>query len=221
MEPVAGKEGKRRSARAEVFQLTLVVALALLLAFAVQAYAVKPYAIPSGSMQPTLEPGQRVLVDRATEHLGYTPAIGDVIVFNPPLSAVPAEWPAGSDFRECAQSSKEREPGAVCAVSGSEPAGEAFIKRVVAGPGDTLSIRRGIPFVNGEPVEGDWSTIPCGAGPGCDFPREVTIPDDSYFVMGDNRPDSEDSRFWGPVPRDWIIGRAMATYWPPSRVGGL
>jgi signal peptidase I len=221
MHRAEGNEGKSGSARAEIFQLALIVATAVLLAFAVQAYAVKPFMIPSGSMRPTLEPGQRVLVDRATEHLGYTPEIGDDVVFNPPLSAVPAEWPKDADFHECAESSKEREPGTVCSVSGAEHADQAFIKRVVAGPGDTLSIRRGIPIVNGEPVEGDWRTIPCGNGPGCDYPTEIVVPDDSYFMMGDNRPGSEDSRFWGPVPRDWIIGRAMVTYWPPSRIGGL
>jgi signal peptidase I len=211
MDRTEGSEGRTRSARAEVFQLALIVATAVLLAFAVQAYAVKPFKIPSGSMLPTLEPGQRVLVDRATEHLGYTPKIGDVVVFNPPQSAVRAGIP------KCA----EPEPRTVCAVSGSEHADQAFIKRVVAGPGDTLSVRGGTPIVNGKPVVGDWRTIPCGHASGCDFPREIVVPDDSWFMMGDNRPGSDDSRFWGPVPRDWIIGRAVVTYWPPSRIGGL
>jgi signal peptidase I len=51
------------------------------------------------------------------------------------------------------------------------------------------------------------------------LPQEITIPADHYFMMGDNRGESDDSRFWGPIPRDWIIGKAFATYWPPSRVG--
>ena len=53
------------------------------------------------------------------------------------------------------------------------------------------------------------------------LPDPITVPDDEYFMMGDNRPNSEDSRFWGPVPRDWIIGQAFLTYWPPNRAGGL
>ena len=100
-------------------------------------------------------------------------------------------------------------------------ADENFIKRIVAGPGDTLSIEDGIPIVNGEPFEGDWEIRPCRGIGGCDFPREITIPPDHYFMMGDNRGASDDSRYWGPVPRDWIIGEAFFTYWPPKRIGFL
>ena len=63
-------------------------------------------------------------------------------------------------------------------------------------------------------------TRPCGGfSAACNLPRPITIPPDHYFMMGDNRGESQDSRFWGPVPRDWIIGEAFATYWPPDRVG--
>ena len=62
---------------------------------------------------------------------------------------------------------------------------------------------------------------PCGGGEGCDFPTEITIPAGMYFMMGDNRGSSDDSRFWGPVPEKWIIGQAFATYWPPKRIGLL
>jgi signal peptidase I len=64
-------------------------------------------------------------------------------------------------------------------------------------------------------------TEPCGGGEACDLPREIRIPADHYFMMGDNRGSSDDSRFWGPVPRKWIIGEAFATYWPPKRIGLL
>jgi signal peptidase I len=103
-------------------------------------------------------------------------------------------------------------------------ADDNFIKRVVAGPGDTLEIDNGIPVVNGRPVEGDWTIRPCRqstGGLGCNFRNPITIPADHYFMMGDNRGHSDDSRFWGPVPRDWIVGQAVLTYWPPDRIGTL
>jgi signal peptidase I len=199
--------------RKPVFETVFVVAVAISLALGVQAYAVKPYQIPSESMEPTLEPGQRVLVNRLSEHLGWDPDPGDIIVFHPPVNAVdPGE--------ECTDSM--RAPGQACAVHGAAPADDTFIKRVVAGPGDRLSIVDGIPVVNGERFTGDWEIVPCSEGDhDCDFPAEITVPAGEYFMLGDNRPGSDDSRFWGPVPRDWIIGEAIATYWPPNRLGGL
>jgi signal peptidase I len=89
---------------------------------------------------------------------------------------------------------------------------------VVAGPGDTLAINNGHPVVNGEEAQEDFIR-PCDGNPKCNLPDEITIPPDHYFMMGDNRGQSDDSRFWGPVPRDWIIGEAFFTYWPPERVG--
>ncbi len=215
---VAGAYG---SGRRRLMGIAFTVSVALLLAIAVQSYAVKPYAIPSGSMAPTLQVGQRVIVDRFSERLGSQPAIGDVLVFTPPLNAVPEEQEGGARLPECATPPVEREPGQPCSREGGQPAEQAYIKRVVAGPGDRLKILGGIPIVNGQPVKGDWETVPCRGALACRFPAEITIPPEHYFMMGDNRPDSEDSRFWGPIPAEWIIGRAVATYWPLNRIGGL
>ena len=89
------------------------------------------------------------------------------------------------------------------------------------GPATRLRIENGVPIVNGEtPLDEDY-TRPCRGLGGCDFATEITIPDDHYFMMGDNRGASDDSRYWGPVPRDWIIGKAFFTYWPPKRIGIL
>jgi len=204
-------ERLRALRRRPIFELAFVVATALLLAVAMQAYAIKPYRIPSGSMEPTLDIGQRVLVNRLSTRLGDDPDPGDIVVFHPPTSALKA---GGT---QC-EASAIQLPDQVCPRPGSTPADATFIKRVVARPGDHLKIVDGVPIVNGRRVEGDWQTIPC---PSCDYPTAITVPPDDYFVMGDNRPNSDDSRFWGPVPRDWIIGKAVLTYWPPDRVGAL
>ena len=201
---------KPTSRRGALFELVLVAALAISLALAVQAFAVKPYQIPSESMKPTLEVGQRVLVNRFSHQLGGDPEIGDIVVFHPPRGALSG--------RECGI---EPAQGQACAQPVTEMADTNFIKRVVAGPGDRLRIEGGIPIVNGEPLEGNWEIRPCRGLGGCDFETEITIPPEHYFMMGDNRGASKDSRFWGPVPRDWIIGQAFATYWPPKRIGTL
>jgi signal peptidase I len=188
----------------------VIVALAIGLALGIQAFVVKPYQIPSESMEPTLDIGQRVLVNRVFTRLGADPSPGDVVVFHPPQGAL--------DGDKCGAPTETGQP---CSEPTSDEADENFIKRVVAGPGDTLKIENGIPIVNGEPFEGDWEIRPCRGQSTCDFPHEITIPPDHYFMMGDNRGASDDSRYWGPVPRDWIIGQAFFTYWPPDRIGIL
>ncbi len=69
--------------------------------------------------------------------------------------------------------------------------------------------------------EKDPYIAPCNGSGSCDFAGTITIPHGDYFMMGDNRGQSDDSRFWGPVPKSWIIGQAFFTYWPPDRVGTL
>ena len=87
-------------------------------------------------------------------------------------------------------------------------------------PGDKIKIENGRVIRNGTALKEPYAR-PCGTAPGCDYPQEITIPKDHYFMMGDNRGSSDDSRFWGPVPRGWIIGQAFFTYWPPDRIGLL
>jgi signal peptidase I len=196
------------SASGSLLELIMIVAVALGLALGIQAFLVKPYRIPSESMVPTLEVGQRVLVNRIGARFG-DPEVGDVVVFHPPAGAE-ADNTCGGD----------RAPGQVCARPTEEKADVNFIKRVVAGPGDRIAVRGGRVILNGERQREDFIR-PCGGGEDCNFPRDITVPADHYFMMGDNRGASDDSRFWGPVPRDWIIGGAFGTYWPPSRIGLL
>ena len=200
---------KEEASRTNSFvELVLIVAVALGLALGIQAFLVKPYRIPSESMVPTLSIGQRVLVNRIGNNFG-DPAIGDVTVFHPPTGA--------ESDNQCGA---RRKPSQPCPRPTAGKAEVNFIKRIVAGPGDTLAIQDGHVIRNGK-RQPEPFIAPCGGGPECNLTTSITIPKDHYFMMGDNRGASDDSRFWGPVPRDWIIGNAFATYWPPKRIGLL
>jgi signal peptidase I len=173
----------------------LVLALvAIAVALLVQAFLVKPYRIPSESMEDTLLIGDRVLVDRVTWRFG-DPQRGDIAVFHPPF------------------------------------AGPVLIKRIVGLPGDELATSDGKLVVNGTPIDEpyvrrgpDGEPVRTDAFPnGLPWSLEspYVVPEGSYFMMGDNRVDSGDSREFGPVPREQLVGRAFALYWPPSRIGGV
>jgi signal peptidase I len=202
---------KQKSAGGSLLELVIIVAVALGLALGIQAFLVKPYRIPSESMVPTLQIGQRVLVNRIGNRLG-DPHVGEVLVFHPPK---------GSDTDTCGDSNRRQ--GQPCDRPTVRRSGVNFIKRVVAGPGDTIYIKGGHVFRNGKPEKDAYIAKSCetGDGRGCNFTTPITIPPDHWFMMGDNRGESDDSRFWGPVPRGWIIGGAFATYWPPKRIGLL
>jgi signal peptidase I len=199
------------SASGSLLELVLIVAVALGLALGIQAFLIKPYRIPTASMVPTLDPGQRVLVNRLGMRFG-DPEVGDIVVFHPPVGA--EEGPRCGDGTSAETSNK------LCNKETPEKADTNFIKRIVAGPGDRIRVEDGHVIRNGRPVDEPYIS-PCGGGSGCDFPDEITIPADHWFMMGDNRGSSDDSRFWGPVPTKWIIGGAFATYWPPKRIGLL
>ena len=199
---------KPQSTGGSLLELVVIVAVALGLALGIQAFLVKPYRIPSESMVPTLQIGQRVLVNRIG-HSFSKPSVGDVVVFHPPQGA--------DGNPRCGVQHPSTE---VCAKPVSERDDVNFIKRIVAGPGDRLRLDNGHVVLNGVRQKEPFARQ-CGVGEGCDYPQEVTIPAGHYFMMGDNRGSSDDSRFWGPVPDEWIIGGAFATYWPPKRIGLL
>lgn len=207
-----------KTASGQLLELVVIVAVALGLALGIQALLVKPYRIPSESMVPTLQVGQRVLVNR----IGNTfnePTVGEIVVFNPPG---PANNEGGGKGPS-GQCGVDHEPDRPCPKAAPNKADVNFIKRVVAGPGDTLAIVNGNVILNGvSQAEKEKAYInPCQPGDDCTFDKAITIPPDHWYMMGDNRGQSDDSRFWGPVPKEWIIGGAFATYWPPSRIGLL
>jgi signal peptidase I len=203
----------KKSLASSTIELVIIVVTALALALAIQAFVVKPYRIPSGSMLPTLHINQRVLVNRIGSDFS-SPHVGDIVVFHPP-----------KQYGQCANP-REGENGTgqdsarACDVAQRQPSSETFIKRVVGVGGDRLSIDNGHVIRNGVEEKDSYIT-PCNGAGSCNFPAAITIPRGDYYMMGDNRPNSEDSRFWGPVPRSWIIGQAFFTYWPPDRMGFL
>lgn len=175
--------------------LTIAIAIGAVLIF--QAEVAKPYRIPSPSMEPTLH--------CAKPTTGCRARVSDRVIAN--RLAYRFHNPRRGDIIVFKATAKVE---AVCGAGGT------FVKRLLGLPGEKVSMRNGYVFINGikldEPYvrrgyrdseSGGWARIPSG----------------KYFVLGDNRAMSCDSRRWGVVPRDNIIGRAEVTYWPPNRVG--
>ncbi len=209
----AKPQKQKKSTAGSVIELVVIVAVALGLALLIQAFVVKPYRIPSESMVPTLQVGQRVLVNRLTTRFGE-PSVGDVTVFHPP---------SGSEQMPLDQCGERMPRLTACDKPTATASDVNFIKRIVAGPGDTISIIHGRVIRNGKATSEPFISNTCAndSGADCTLPRPITIPPGHWFMMGDNRGQSDDSRFWGPVPEGWIIGTAFATYWPPNRIGTL
>jgi signal peptidase I len=203
-------KGKGKSGSGSLLELVAIVVTALGLALGIQAFIVKPYRIPSQSMEPTLDIGQRVLVNRLGNNFS-DPSIGEVMVFHPP---------AGHDSNTCGAPHEGDGTSRPCGVSTGGPSSVNFIKRVVGLPGDTIAIRNGHVIRNGKATKESFIRE-CAQGADCNFPKPITVPKGHYFMMGDNRGESDDSRYWGPVAKKNLIGGAFATYWPPKRIGLL
>lgn len=185
------------------FLLILVVAFALVFLF-IRPYVVEAFYIPSESMTPTLEVGDRVLVNKFIYRF-TEPDRGDVIVFKSPegVNNLVGENPVARFIGWLRGNRDERQD---------------LIKRVVALPGDTVAIRNGNLFVNGERQNEPYLN---DEFPDLSFFEQTTIPQGKVFVMGDNRMNSRDSRFIGPIPKENIEGEAFLRFWPPSRIGTL
>lgn len=201
------RRGKPEKSSNSLVELVTIVVVALGLALGIQAFLVKPFRIPSESMVPTLQVGQRVLVDRVSLRFS-DPERGDVMVFKPPV---------GADTSECGVNHPEDQP---CPRHTATKSKINFIKRVVGLPGDRLSVKRGRVYIDGK-LQKEPFIRPSADCSICNLPRPITVPKGQYYMMGDNRGESADSREWGPVPKSWLIGHAFFTYWPPKRIGTL
>ena len=180
-----------------VLEIVETLVLTLVIYLVIHNFVAQPFEVEQNSMVPTINPGEYVLIDKISPRFNNFRR-GDIVVFQPP--------------------------------EGFGQGGVPFIKRVIGLPGDTVSLENGHVFVTiagGSPVRLDEPyvvrAINGGAAP--TLPKDSggtsswTIAAGTYFVMGDNRPDSQDSRFFGPVDRQLIVGRAWLRYFPLSRIG--
>jgi signal peptidase I len=190
-----GRPVRRRIALPALLAAGLAVSAVLVLLHDHVVY----YKVDSGSMRPTLPIGSRVAVEP-----GLAPRVGDIVVFHAPAGAVPATPICGA----AAEGTGFTQP---CGVSTPRSSRVVFIKRIVAGPGDLVLIRGGRAVVNGVSRPAPFAA-PCD-GPGCNFPAPIRVPPGHYYVLGDNRQGSDDSRFWGPVPASSILG-VVVSCWP-------
>lgn len=193
-----GRPAEAADNRHPLVEWVVIVVLALVAALLIKTFAVQAFYIPSASMEPTLMPHDRVLVDKLSYDFG-SPHIGNIVVFRRP--------PGDTDLSI-----------------------DDLIKRVVALGGDRLSVHNCGVYVNGTELKqgylpSGWQ-LPtshyCTTWPASSpLPNPYTVPKGDVFVMGDNRWDSYDSRYWGPLPESYIVGRAFMRMWPPSRIGFL
>jgi signal peptidase I len=196
--PAPGERAGSRRALGCAFEVVETLVLTLLIYLVIHNFVAQPFEVQQSSMFPTIVDGEYILIDKLTTHFdGYR--YGDVIVFEPP-----------SD-------------------SGLDTNGVPFIKRVIGLPGDTVSLENGRvfitrpgkaavrieePYVVTEPDGSTAATLPRDA----EGTTSWSVPDGSYFVMGDNRPQSQDSRAFGPITADLILGRAWLRYFPLDRI---
>ena len=203
-EPEAPPAKKKRGRFRFLRELPVLILIAFILALLIKTFLVQAFYIPSESMDPTLKVGDRVLVEKVLKH----PHRGWIVVFRNPN---PQPQPHRNWF------------GAFTHWLGegfgiSQPPDEDFIKRVIGLPGETIELRHGVVFIDGKRLKEPYLNDIKDTRP---FPK-TEVPADHVFVMGDNRTNSNDSRFGlGPIPIDDIVGRAFVIIWPPSRVRWL
>jgi signal peptidase I len=190
---------RRTPLRRGLAELPFLAVIALVVAFVLKTFVAQAFYIPSGSMEPQLQVGDRVIVSKLAYQL-HDPRRGDIIVFPSPEdhtvddSALPIRVLRGI-FE---------------GIGLAKPSKEILIKRVIALPGETVEARGGHVYINGLPLVEPYLSsrvTTSNFGP-------TTVPKGDIWVMGDNRGDSRDSRFIGPITESSVIGRAIAKVWP-------
>lgn len=181
------EQPSQNSEKTSLFKdIVLPIVIALLAVLLLRTFVIGMYYVPSGSMIPTLELKDHVVVTKFTYQM-HKPERGDIIVFK-----YPPNEELGKDEVD-------------------------YVKRLIGLPGETLEIRNNTVYIDGAPLTENYlnaDTAMPDFGP-------VQIPEGNYFAMGDNRNNSSDSRTWGCVPQEDLIGKAQVIYWPLGRAGGL
>ena len=197
--PAHSERAGSRRALGCAFEIVETLVLTLLIYLVIHNFVAQPFEVQQNSMVPTIVDGEYILIDKLTPRFGGY-QYGDVVVFNPPSG------------------------------SGLDVQGIPFIKRIIGMPGDTISLENGRVFVTRSEedsvrieeryvvTEGDGSTA-ATLCPRDDCPQSWIVGENEYFVMGDNRPSSQDSRVFGPIEQDTILGRAWLRYFPLERIG--
>ena len=197
---------KKKRKNSFLIELPILILVALVVAVLIKTFLVQAFWIPSGSMIHTLEINDRVLVNKLS-YVFSDPERGDVVVFDPPFGVEEEAEPLlQAIVRNVAES-----------LGLQTPAVEDLIKRVIAVGGEELEIKDNQVFVDGVPLDEpylDDSVVMPDFGP-------LLVPAEAVFVMGDNRPRSQDSRKFGPIETESIVGRAFVRVWPFDRWGGL
>lgn len=180
-------------------ELGRTIILSIILALGIRTFVAEARWIPSESMVPTLKVNDKLIVDKVSYRF-TNPQRGDIVVFSPTDTIIKND-PTLKD---------------------------AFIKRVIGLPGDKVELKAGRVYINNKPLqesylaEGQQTVVDVCASVNQPYlSKPVTIPPNSYLVLGDNRRNSYDSRCWGIVPEDRILGRAIVRFWPPNRLGEL
>ena len=186
-------------------ELPLLIVVALVVAVVIKTFLIQAFFIPSASMRDTLIEGDRVMVNKLAYRFGE-PHRGDIIVFASPLEP--------ADEGESFFAAVVRHVGEALGVSTPD---SALIKRVIATEGETIEIVDNAVLIDGVAIDEPYLGANVRMG---DF-GPMRVPQGHVFVMGDNRDQSEDSRRFGPIAVEHIVGRAFIRVWPPSRWGGL
>jgi signal peptidase I len=199
--PQTGQPAKlapaKRKTRRAIIEWAILIGSALVIALLIKTFLFQAFYIPSESMKPTLNVGDRVLVNKLS-YRAHDVNRGDIVVFETP----PKAKDANGKIKD-------------------------LVKRVVGLPGETLETHDGIVFVNGRQLEEPYlrngvRTCALNSNPGgcTDFPT-TTVPSGDVFVMGDNRTASKDSRAFGPITESSIVGRVFVRIWPVNDLGFL